>query len=176
MKKVSRANIILLLVCIFLRQCVSQAVVQNYIRIRPAVMSLNENRDRRAVKITCRQTPTSSSGRVLSLAILRKPLLVGRGTSQESKLVEKRTDGRADTLPNPRKYTASGDTTTLTLTIPVATCNDARYTYICRMTLTNRQQKSISDTIKTELTPPTILLLAKPAKRQYSKKDTLTLT
>ena len=174
-ERMSRVNIILLLIGIMLHQCVSQEGVQNYMRIRPVVVPLSENRDKREVKVTCKQTPASSKYQVRSLAILRKPLRASRGPVKEQTIVQKSTGGK-DVWPDPKKYTVSGSITAITLTLPVATCDDARYTYICRMTLTNGKQTSIAATIKTEIVAPSILLLARPAKKEYSRSDTLTLT
>ena len=174
-ERMSRVNIILLLIGIMLHPCVSQEGVQNYMRIRPVVVPLSENRDKHEVKMTCRQTPASSKDQVRSLAILRKPLRASRGPVNEQTIVQKSAGGK-DVWPDPKKYTVSGSIAAITLTLPVATCDDARYTYICRMTLTNGKQTSISATIKTEIVAPNILLLARPAKKEYSRSDTLTLT
>ena len=167
-------NIILLL-CVF-RQRVSQGAVQNYIRIKPAVMSISEDKAVQAVRVICTQIPPASAQGVSSLAILRRPLYVSKGTATDVRLVEKWKEGLTDVTPDRSKYTTSGDSAKLILTIPRATCEDARYTYICRMTPKRGPKNSLTATIKTDLVAPSVVLRASLFKAQYTKSDRLTLT
>ena len=170
-------TLFLLLVCA-VRHFISHQSDQEYIIIKPRLLFLNETESTRDVQITCRQLPASGENHQSSLTILRRPFRTDNTTAEPEKLADVITSRAATTFGagDPPAYVASGDAfRQLALTIMKVTCEDAKYTYICK-SQRNRTTKVASGRIAVAVAPPVITLTASPDRNEYKRSDTLTLT
>ena len=151
---------------------------QEYIVIKPRVLFLNETVSTGEIQITCRQLPTSANNLQMRLTILRRPVQAVGENADHEKLADVLTSGAATTFGggNPNAYVASGDALRkLVLTIVKASCEDAKYTYLCR-SQQNQTVNWASDRIAVAVVPPVVTLTVSPVQSEYSQGDNLTLT